>query len=284
MDRVGKFDHKRVWNQVGTLGGGNHFVELCLDESDAVWIMLHSGSRNVGKTIGETAIGMAREMAVKQHRHLPDRDLAWLDEGSPEFDEYVEGLRWSQDYAAHNRNLMLHAVLKSLREEFGREIGTSEHAVNCHHNYSSLEEHFGEQVWITRKGAVSARAGELGIIPGSMGARSFIVRGKGNADFVQLVLARRGASFVAQRGQAPVHARRSAQADRRRRMPQGRGRARRNPGRVQGHRRSDGCAGRSGRSRAHAEADHVHQGLDVVVVVNTRFRGRLAAYNSRCNV
>ncbi len=185
MDRVGRFDHKRVWNQVGTLGGGNHFVELCLDESDAVWIMLHSGSRNVGKTIGETAIGMAREMAVKQHRHLPDRDLAWLDEGSPEFDEYVEGLRWAQEYAAHNRNLMLHAVLKSLRahfsDAFGREIDTHEHAVNCHHNYSSLEEHFGERVWITRKGAVSARAGELGIIPGSMGARSFIVRGKGNA-------------------------------------------------------------------------------------------------------
>jgi len=182
MERVGKFDHKRVWNQAGSLGGGNHFVELCLDESSAVWILLHSGSRNVGKTIGETAIGMAREIAVKRQRHLPDRDLAWLDEGSTEFDEYVAGLRWAQDYAAHNRNLMLHAVLKSLREEFGREIGTREHAVNCHHNYSSLEEHFGEQIWITRKGAVSARAGELGIIPGSMGARSFIVRGKGHAD------------------------------------------------------------------------------------------------------
>jgi len=181
MDRVGKFDHQRVWKQAGTLGGGNHFVELCLDQDDQVWVMLHSGSRNVGKTIGETAIGMAREMAIKHHRYLPDRDLAWLDEGSPEFDEYVAGLRWSQDYAAHNRNLMLDAVLKSLRDEFGREIATADHAVNCHHNYSSLEEHFGEQVWITRKGAVSARAGELGIIPGSMGARSFIVRGKGNA-------------------------------------------------------------------------------------------------------
>ena len=181
MDRVGKFDHQRVWKQVGTLGGGNHFVELCLDQKDRVWVMLHSGSRNVGKTIGETAISMARGMAIKHHRHLPDRDLAWLDEGSPEFDEYVAGLRWSQDYAAHNRNLMLHAVLKSLHDEFGREIATAEHAVNCHHNYSSLEEHFGEQVWITRKGAVSARAGELGIIPGSMGARSFIVRGQGNA-------------------------------------------------------------------------------------------------------
>lgn len=182
MDRIGKFDHQRVWAQLGTLGGGNHFVELCLDESNDVWIMLHSGSRNVGKTVGETAIGMAREEAVRRERHLPDRDLAWLDKGTPAFDEYVEGLRWAQDYAAHNRNLMLHAVLKALRAEFGREIGTAQHAVKCHHNYASVEEHFGTQVWITRKGAVSARAGELGIIPGSMGAKSYIVRGKGNAE------------------------------------------------------------------------------------------------------
>jgi tRNA-splicing ligase RtcB len=180
-ERIGKFDHKRVWNQLGTLGGGNHFIELCLDEADSVWV-LHSGSRNVGKTIGETAIGMAREIALRARRRLPDRDLAWLDEGSTEFDEYVEGLRWAQDYAAHNRNLMLHAVLKALRAEFGRDVATAEHALNCHHNYASLEEHLGGKVWITRKGAVSARAGELGIIPGSMGARSYIVRGKGHAD------------------------------------------------------------------------------------------------------
>jgi tRNA-splicing ligase RtcB len=144
--------------------------------------MLHSGSRNVGKTIGETAIGLARNEARRLERHLPDRDLAWLDQGTVFFDEYVEGLRWAQDYAAHNRNLMLHAVLKALQAQFGRDIGTAEHAVNCHHNYSSIEEHFGEQMWITRKGAVAARAGQLGIIPGSMGARSFIVRGKGNAE------------------------------------------------------------------------------------------------------
>ena len=182
MERVGKFDHKRVWTQLGTLGGGNHFIELCLDEADAVWVMLHSGSRNVGKTIGETAIGLARDEARRLERHLPDRDLAWLDEGTVLFDEYVEGLRWAQDYAAHNRNLMLHAVLKALHAQFGRDIGTAEHAVNCHHNYSSIEEHFGEQVWITRKGAVAARTGQLGIIPGSMGSRSYIVRGKGNAE------------------------------------------------------------------------------------------------------
>ena len=180
LDRVGKYDHGRVWLQMGTLGGGNHFIELCLDEVERVWVMLHSGSRNVGKTIGETAISMAREVAIKLNRRLPDKDLAWLDEGTTEFDEYVEGLRWAQDYAAYNRALMMHSVLKVLRAEFGRDVATDEHAVNCHHNYASMEEHLGEQLWITRKGAVSARTGEFGIIPGSMGARSYIVRGKGN--------------------------------------------------------------------------------------------------------
>src|SRR5215831_583853 len=182
MDAIGKYDHKRVFNQLGTLGGGNHFIEVCVDESNGVWVMLHSGSRNIGKTIGETAIHMAREIAEREERGLRDRDLAWLDEGSLEFDMYVEGLRWAQDYAAHNRALMMHSVLIALREEFGHEIATFDNAVQCHHNYASVEEHFGQQVWVTRKGAVSARAGELGIIPGSMGAKSFIVRGKGNAD------------------------------------------------------------------------------------------------------
>jgi tRNA-splicing ligase RtcB len=182
MEEIGKYDHKRVFNQLGTLGGGNHFIELCLDESNAVWVMLHSGSRHIGKTIGETAIHMARQIAEREERGLRDKDLAWLDEGTVEFDMYVEGLRWAQDYAAHNRALMMHEVLLALREEFGREIATFENAIQCHHNYASVEEHFGQQIWVTRKGAVSARSGELGIIPGSMGAKSFIVRGKGNAD------------------------------------------------------------------------------------------------------
>ncbi len=134
MNRIGKFDHARVWTQLGTLGGGNHFVEICLDQTDRVWIMLHSGSRNVGKTIGETAIGMARAEAQRLQRNLPDRDLAWLDQGTPQFEEYVDALRWAQDYAAHNRSLMLHAVLTALHAAFGRAIGTAEHAVNCHHN------------------------------------------------------------------------------------------------------------------------------------------------------
>lgn len=182
MDLIGKHDHKRTFKQLGTLGGGNHFIELCLDEANGVWVMLHSGSRNIGKTIGETAIHMAREIAEREERALRDRDLAWLDEGSVQFEMYVEALSWAQDYAAHNRALMMHEVLGALREEFGREIATFDNAVQCHHNYASLEEHFGRQVWVTRKGAVSARRGELGIIPGSMGAKSYIVRGKGNPD------------------------------------------------------------------------------------------------------
>ena len=181
LQDLGRLDNARVWNQLGTLGGGNHFIELCLDEIDRVWVMLHSGSRNIGNRIGEAAIATARRLAERDHVHLPDRDLAWLTEGSVEFDRYVGGLRWAQDYAALNRDLMLFVVLEALAHFFARPIGVAESAVNCHHNYADIEEHFGRRMWITRKGAVSARRNELGIIPGSMGARSFIVRGKGNA-------------------------------------------------------------------------------------------------------
>ena len=177
---LGTLDARKIWKQIGTLGGGNHFIELCLDEAGAVWVMLHSGSRNIGKTIGEAAIGMAREAAVKAGVALPDRDLAWLNEGTPAFHQYVEALQWAQDYAALNRDLMLFRVMRALRESLGREIGSTKEAINCHHNYATVEEHFGSKVWITRKGAVSAREGQLGIIPGSMGAKSYIVRGKGN--------------------------------------------------------------------------------------------------------
>ena len=178
---LGKLDVRRIWKQLGTLGGGNHFIELCLDESQDVWVMLHSGSRFIGKTIGEAAIAMARESAHRNGIALPDKDLAWLVEGTVEFERYVQALRWAQDYAALNRDLMMFRVMNVLRSAFGREIGSTKDAINCHHNYASIEEHLGRQVWLTRKGAVSARAGELGIIPGSMGAKSFIVRGKGNA-------------------------------------------------------------------------------------------------------
>ena len=180
MDVVGNRGTGRVWRQLGSLGGGNHFVEICLDSESSVWIMLHSGSRGIGNAIGEAAIGMAKEVAERIDRALPHRDLAWLDEGTPEFESYVEGLSWSQEYASLNRDLMLQLVHQALEKSLGREVKLLGEVTNCHHNYARVEEHFGESVWVTRKGAVSARAGELGIIPGSMGAKSFIVRGKGN--------------------------------------------------------------------------------------------------------
>jgi tRNA-splicing ligase RtcB len=177
---LGKLDARRIFNQLGTLGGGNHFIELCLDEVGAVWLMLHSGSRNIGKTIGEAAISMARESATRDKVALADKELAWLNEGTEQFSQYVEALQWAQDYAALNRELMLFRTVNALGRVFGRELGVTMSVINCHHNYASVEEHFGSKVWITRKGAVSAREGQLGIIPGSMGAKSFIVRGKGN--------------------------------------------------------------------------------------------------------
>ncbi len=180
MQRIGDYDPARAWCQLGTLGGGNHFIELCLDEDDSLWVMLHSGSRNVGNTIGEAAIATARRVAEREHRHLADKNLAWLSAGTAEFDEYVEALAWAQDYAALNRDLMVDLICAALRRFFGGEVLLRDAAVNCHHNYASLEEHFGSSLWITRKGALSARSGQLGIIPGSMGTKSFIVRGKGN--------------------------------------------------------------------------------------------------------
>jgi tRNA-splicing ligase RtcB (3'-phosphate/5'-hydroxy nucleic acid ligase) len=183
LPRLGdKATGSRHWRQVGSLGGGNHFIELCVDERERVWIMLHSGSRGIGNKIGEIAIGMAREQALRAELNLPDRDLAWLTEGTPEFEEYISALRWAQDYAALNRDTMLHLVLRDMRRFFGDKFSITAEVINCHHNYASIEAHLGSSMWITRKGAVSARLGEMGIIPGSMGAKSFIVRGKGNPD------------------------------------------------------------------------------------------------------
>jgi tRNA-splicing ligase RtcB len=175
-------DHETKWvRQMGSLGGGNHFIELCLDESERAWIMLHSGSRGIGNCIGQYFIAAARAQAQKHDVHLPDRDLAWFDEGSKLFDDYVEAVGWAQDYAFANRREMMNLIAGALRRHLPAFDVTGE-AINCHHNYVQQEEHFGERVYITRKGAISARTGELGIIPGSMGARSFIVRGKGNPE------------------------------------------------------------------------------------------------------
>ncbi|WP_046659981.1 RtcB family protein [Lysobacter capsici] len=176
--RTDKFD-----KQMGTLGGGNHFIEVCLDEAGFVWVMLHSGSRGTGNLIGSYFIELARRELEKRVLgfHVPDRDLAFFLEGEPLFDDYVEAVSWAQDYARHNREAMMERVLHAMRAQLPK-FQLEKTAVNCHHNYVQREEHFGESLWVTRKGAVSARAGELGIIPGSMGARSYIVRGKGNDD------------------------------------------------------------------------------------------------------
>ncbi|HKY95914.1 MAG TPA: RtcB family protein [Kiloniellales bacterium] len=167
--------------QIGTLGGGNHFIELCLDEADGVWVMLHSGSRGIGNRIGGYFIEQARKAMAEQGIDLPDRDLAWLDEGSEAFADYVGAVDWAQRYAAENRKAMMVATLEALRTVLPPFQATPM-AVNCHHNYVARERHFGETLWVTRKGAVRAGLGELGIIPGSMGARSYIVRGLGNPE------------------------------------------------------------------------------------------------------
>lgn len=165
--------------QLGTLGGGNHFIELCLDETDTVWIMLHSGSRGIGNVFGRYFIDAAQKNLRHQKIYLPDRDLAYFSAGTALFDDYVEAVDWAQDYAALNRDRMMLAVLEVLKEK-SRSFKLDGKAINCHHNYIAQETHFGEKMFITRKGAISAREGELGIIPGSMGAKSYIVRGMGN--------------------------------------------------------------------------------------------------------
>jgi tRNA-splicing ligase RtcB len=177
--RVGK---NSDWTrQMGTLGGGNHFIEVCLDEAERLWVMLHSGSRGIGNAIGTYFIELARRDAERDQLQLPDRDLAYFSEGAQHFDDYVEGVGWAQDYARANRAEMLELVLAALARHLPSFDVTAE-AVNCHHNYVAREVHYGERVWVTRKGAIRAGEGELGIIPGSMGARSYIVRGRGAAE------------------------------------------------------------------------------------------------------
>jgi tRNA-splicing ligase RtcB len=170
--------------QMGTLGGGNHFIEVCLDETGSVWFMLHSGSRGIGNAIGTYFIELARRDAERDRLQLPDRDLAYFPEGAAHFDDYVEAVGWAQRYAAANRDAMADLVLAALRRHLPPFEVTGE-AVNCHHNYVERERHYGAEVWVTRKGAIRARKGDLGIIPGSMGARSFIVRGKGSEESFQ---------------------------------------------------------------------------------------------------
>lgn len=183
LERHPKLDgaHRDPMRQMGTLGGGNHFVELCLDEQGHVWLMLHSGSRGIGNRIGSYFIHHARQEMERLFIQLPDRDLAYLAEGGEDFDDYVQAVEWAQDYAFKNREVMLENALHMLQTLLP-PFTLNEQAVNCHHNYISREHHSGENIWVTRKGAIRARQGELGIIPGSMGTRSYIVEGKGNPE------------------------------------------------------------------------------------------------------
>ena len=179
LKAFGKFS--KWTNQMGTLGGGNHFIEVCLDEADQVWVMLHSGSRGIGNAMADYFIKLARKDMERWMINLPDRDLAYFPEGTEHFTDYVEAVHWAQDYAMQNRQSMLELVLSALTRHLPPFTVTAE-VVNCHHNYVAKEHHYGENVWVTRKGAIRARIGDIGIVPGSMGTRSYIVMGKGNPD------------------------------------------------------------------------------------------------------
>lgn len=178
----GVLDRKsKAMKQLGTLGGGNHFIEVCLDTENSVWLMLHSGSRNIGKELAERHIATAK--SLWSLNELPALDLAYFIQGTPEFAAYWKDLKWAQAYAMKNREIMMSRVLAVFNKLFNhRQPFEPELAVNCHHNYVALEEHFGEKVFVTRKGAINAGADVFGIIPGSMGSKSFIVKGRGLAE------------------------------------------------------------------------------------------------------
>ncbi len=200
-ERHPKVARGKTAQHLGTLGTGNHFIELCLDEQDRFWVMLHSGSRGVGNRLGSYFINLAKKDMQRQQQNLPDQDLAYFTEGSEHFDDYVFAVSWAQRYARKNRDLMMATVLDTLaRSGALPKFAHGEVAVNCHHNYVQEEEHGGTNVFVTRKGAVRAGRGELGIIPGSMGARSFIVRGRGNADSFESCS--HGAGRMMSRGEA----------------------------------------------------------------------------------
>lgn len=170
-------------SQIGTLGGGNHFIEICLDEHDNVWATLHSGSRGIGNKLGNHHIGVAQNLMKKMFITLPDEDLAYLIEGTKEFDDYLFDLHWAQEFARLNREEMMDRVLMELRYAVSAtgEADIEVERVNCHHNFSQIENHFKQNVWVTRKGAIQAKKGMRGMIPGSMGTRSYIVEGLENS-------------------------------------------------------------------------------------------------------
>lgn len=180
-EKYPSLERKNPMYQLGSLGGGNHFVEICLDERGIVWVMLHSGSRGIGNMIGQMFINLAKEDMRRHFINLPDDNLSYLVEGTEHFDDYWNAMSWAQDYAKENRKMMMQNILRVMHEDLP-PFALGKMAINCHHNYATIENHFGANVYLTRKGAIRARKGDLGIIPGSMGERSFIVEGLGNPD------------------------------------------------------------------------------------------------------
>jgi len=177
-----RLERRNVQRQIGTLGSGNHFIEVCLDEDQNVWVMLHSGSRGIGNLIGRYFIERAKRHMENLGIDLPDRNLAYLPDNTQDFDDYVEAVQWAQDYAFENRRVMMDRTIAALRRHIKVPFTITKEAINCHHNYVEQEEHFGQMLWVTRKGAIRAQDGDLGVIPGSMGQRSYIVRGRGSSD------------------------------------------------------------------------------------------------------
>ncbi|WP_318370086.1 RNA-splicing ligase RtcB [Enterobacter sp.] len=181
-----RFRNTNSYKHLGTLGTGNHFIEICLDEADRVWIMLHSGSRGIGNAIGTYFIELAQKEMQERLDTLPSRDLAWFEEGSEYFEDYLKAVSWAQQFASLNRDAMMENVMAALqtltRKKVKKRPALEMENINCHHNYVQKECHFGDDIYVTRKGAVSAQRGQYGIIPGSMGAKSFIVRGLGNEE------------------------------------------------------------------------------------------------------
>ncbi len=181
-----RFRNTNSYKHLGTLGTGNHFIEICLDEADRVWIMLHSGSRGIGNAIGTYFIELAQKEMQERLDTLPSRDLAWFEEGSEYFEDYLKAVSWAQQFASLNRDAMMENVMAALQTLTQKKVkkrpALEMENINCHHNYVQKEQHFGEEIFVTRKGAVSAQRGQYGIIPGSMGAKSFIVRGLGNEE------------------------------------------------------------------------------------------------------
>ncbi|HJV75990.1 MAG TPA: RtcB family protein [Noviherbaspirillum sp.] len=181
-EKAPRLQRTNNYQHLGTLGSGNHFIEICIDETGFVWFMVHSGSRGVGNAIGSHYIELAKQDMRTHLANLPDQDLAYLEEGTRHYKDYVEAVSWAQKFASMNREVMMQNIIAAVRTVIDKPFDAHVEAVNCHHNYVQKETHFGREVLVTRKGAVSAREGELGIIPGSMGAKSYIVRGKGNPE------------------------------------------------------------------------------------------------------